>query len=45
VKSYLGTGCYSFRDKNGLNRDPLGVILEATKSRDVMDIVVSMARA
>ena len=45
VRSYLGTGCYSFRDsKNGTNRDPLNDILAATKSRDVVDIVVSMAR-
>ena len=44
VTSYLGTGCYSFRDKNGLDRDPLNDVLEATKSRDILDIVASMAR-
>jgi len=41
VRSYVGTGCYSFRDEN---RDSLNDVLEATKSPDAVDIVVSMAR-
>jgi hypothetical protein len=44
VRSYIGTGCYSFRDKNGANRDSLNDVLEATKSPDTVDIVVSIAR-
>lgn len=44
VSSYVGTGCYSFRDKNGSNRDSLNNVLQATRSRDTLDIIVSMAR-
>jgi hypothetical protein len=44
VTSYLGTGCYSYRDsKNGLNRKPLQAVLDGTKSPDVADIVVHLA--
>jgi hypothetical protein len=44
VTSYLGTGCYSYRDsKNGLNRKPLQAVLGGTKSLDVADIVVHLA--
>jgi hypothetical protein len=42
--SYMGTGCYSYRDsKNGLNRKPLQDVLDGTKSQDVADIVVHLA--
>ena len=44
VRSYVGTGCYSFRDKNGSNRDPLDDVLNATKSPDTADIIVVMAK-
>ncbi len=44
VTSYLGTGCYSYRDsKNGLNRKPLQAVFDGTKSSDVADIVVHLA--
>jgi hypothetical protein len=44
VSSYLGTGCYSFRDsKNGLNRKPFQSVLDGTKSPDVADIIVHLA--
>jgi hypothetical protein len=42
VRSYVGTGCYSFRDKNGLSRDSLHDVLEATKSSDTIDIIAVM---
>jgi hypothetical protein len=41
--SYLGTGCYSYRDLHGLDRRPLQSVLRATKSLDVADIVVHLA--
>lgn len=43
IKSYLGTGCYSYRDsRNGLARKPLQSVLDKTKSPDVADIVVHL---
>jgi hypothetical protein len=42
VRSYLGTGCYSYKDDWG-NRHGRSVVLSKTKSQDVMDIVVQMA--
>jgi hypothetical protein len=45
VVSYLGTGCYSFKDtKHGLSRDLRDDVLDGTKSPDTVDIVVSMAQ-
>jgi hypothetical protein len=44
ITSYLGTGCYSYRDsKNGLNRKPLQSVLDSTKSPDIADIIVHLA--
>jgi hypothetical protein len=43
VASYLGTGCYSYLDKNGLNRKPFQSVLDSTKSSDIADIVVRLA--
>lgn len=46
IESYLGTGCYSYRDsRNGLNRKPLQSVLDKTKSPDVADIVVHLGMA
>lgn len=43
IKSYLGTGCYSYRDtRKGLARKPLQSVLDKTKSPDVADIVVHL---
>ena len=44
IESYVGTGCYSFRDDGWAKRDPLDVVLRETKRGDAVDIVVSMAK-
>jgi hypothetical protein len=44
VQSYLGTGCYTYRDsKNGFSRDSIGSVLVATGTQSdpgVVDVVV-----
>lgn len=41
VKRYLGTGCYSYRDR--LSRDSLNEVLSSTASDGVTDVLVRLA--